>query len=88
MKGYVYILQDGDEGMYYIGSTDNIDRRMYQHSLGLTKTTNRIHERIIRLVQEFSSLVIARRVELKLKKLKRRDFIEKIVREGKIKMGA
>ena len=86
MKGYVYILQNGDEGIYYIGSTNDVDRRMYQHSIGSTKTTHRMREQIVRLVQEFPSLEIARKVELRLKKFKRRDFIEKIVRDGKINL--
>jgi len=38
------------------------------------------------LKQEFSSLAVARRIERKIKKLKRRDYIEKIVDEGYIKM--
>jgi len=36
--------------------------------------------------QEFGSLAIARKIERKIKKLKRKDYIEKIVTDGYIKM--
>ena len=36
--------------------------------------------------QEFPTIEEAKKVELKLKKLKRKDYIEKIVKDGYIKM--
>lgn len=36
MKGYTYILQVRD-GRYYVGSTDNIDRRLAEHQRGNRK---------------------------------------------------
>ena len=36
--------------------------------------------------QEFCSLDIARNVERKIKKLKRKDYIEKIISEGYVRM--
>jgi hypothetical protein len=39
------------------------------------------------LLQEFKTLKEARSIELRLKNFKRRDFIEKIVRDGHIRMG-
>ena len=36
--------------------------------------------------QEFESIVIARKIERRLKKLKRRDYIEKIISDGYIKI--
>lgn len=38
------------------------------------------------LKQEYKTLKEARLVELKLKKLKRRDYVEKIIKEGYIKI--
>ena len=86
MPGFVYILQDRD-GRYYIGSTDNPGRRMYQHGLGHTKTTTRMVELRRVLLQEFNTLKEARAMELRLKNFKRRDVIEKMVRDGHIRTG-
>ena len=86
MKGFVYIIKDGLSNRFYIGSTNDVKRRMLQHSHGNTKTTNRTKEKAVVLIQEFDSLETARKIELRLKKFKRKDFIEKIVRDGYIKI--
>ena len=39
------------------------------------------------LVQEYESLAIARQIETRIKRLKRKDYIHKMIREGKIRMG-
>ncbi len=38
------------------------------------------------LVQEYDSLGVARKIERKVKKLKRKDYIEKIISDGYIKI--
>ena len=38
------------------------------------------------LSQQYASLKQARKIEYKLKKLKRKDYIEKIIKDGYIKM--
>lgn len=83
--GIVYILQD-EKGKYYIGSTDNLPRRISQHELGQTPTTHRMKNPVLVFSQEFLTLQIARKVELKLKKLKRKDYINKIISDGFIKL--
>ncbi len=85
MKAYVYILKDND-GKFYIGSTVNIKRRFNQHSSGHTQTTNRMNSPYPVLIQEYDSLNMARRIERKIKNLKRKDYIEKIVKDGYIKL--
>jgi putative endonuclease len=85
MKAYVYILRDVDN-RYYIGSTDNIDRRIKQHLYGHTLTTRRMKHFKLVLSQSYPSLEVARKIELKLKKLKRKDYITKMIEDGYIKM--
>lgn len=85
MKGSVYILKDANNKLY-IGSTDNIERRLYQHSRGSTHTTHRMDNPALVFSQEFESLKKAREVEKRLKKLKRKDYIEKIISDGYIKV--
>jgi putative endonuclease len=82
---FVYILQN-EEGKYYIGSTVNLEDRMQQHLEGHTPSTHRMGKLQLIFSQSFKTLKDARNIENRLKKLKRRDYIEKIVRDGFIKI--
>ena len=81
----VYILQFS-EGEFYIGSTVDLDLRLKQHARGQTPSTKRLGRGKLVLAQEYLTLAAARSVEYKLKKLKRRDYIAKIVQDGYIKI--
>ena len=76
----VYILKT--ERGYYIGSTDNLDRRIEQHLSGYTPSTKRMGSIELVFFQKFDNLKEARKVEYKLKRLKRRDYIEKVIKDG------
>ena len=81
----VYILKN-ESGKFYVGSTDNLERRLHQHSLGHTQTTRNMKSFILVLKQNYPSLEMARKIERKIKQLKRKDYIEKMVKEGYIKL--
>ena len=81
----VYILIN-QSGKFYVGSTNNIERRLRQHELGHTQTTHNMKSHKLVLKQNYSSLEIARKIERKIKKLKRKDYIEKMVKEGYIRL--
>ncbi|HNW96494.1 MAG TPA: GIY-YIG nuclease family protein [Candidatus Paceibacterota bacterium] len=85
MSGYVYILKN-EKGNFYIGSTDNLQRRIKQHNNGHTKTTKRMKNNILALSQEYPTLEMARKIERKIKKLKRKDYIEKMISDKFIKL--
>lgn len=85
MKGFVYILKD-DKGKFYIGSTIDIKRRMRQHKYRHTHTTVRMQKPKLVLLQEYNSLDIARKVERRIKNLKRKDYIEKMIADNYIKI--
>jgi len=84
MKYHVYILCFDKLNHYYIGSTNNIDRRLEQHRRGHTPSTKRLGNFQLVFSQEFTTLLEARRIESKLKSWKRRDFIKKIISDGTI----
>ena len=86
MKGYVYILKSKANGKLYIGSTVEIHKRIRAHALGHTQTTRNMGEFELVLTQEYETLVLARTIERKLKDLKRRDYLEKIMRDGYIRI--
>jgi putative endonuclease len=80
-NGFLYILKD-DGDHIYIGSTDDINRRIQQHICGGTYTTRRMYNAKLVFSQNFETLEKARKAELWLKKIKRRDYIEKIIQDG------
>jgi predicted GIY-YIG superfamily endonuclease len=84
MSGFVYILRDS-RSRFYIGSTDNLSRRLYAHLNGHTQTTRNMRAPTLVFSQEYPTLSMARIIERRLKKLKRKDYIEKIVRDGYIR---
>lgn len=85
MKGYVYILEDSLR-RYYVGSTSDLPRRLRQHRSGHTQTTDRMLDWKVVLEQEYDSLETARGVERKIKGLKRKDYIRKMVEDGRIRI--
>jgi putative endonuclease len=87
MNGYVYILRSLKNGRFYIGSTNDVNRRFVEHKLGRCITTKKMLPVELAFFQEYDSLKIAKGIEYKLKKLKRKDIIERIIREGRIQMG-
>ncbi len=85
MSGIVYILKSDNE-KYYVGSTTDINRRMDQHRSGHTLTTKRLGNMRLVFSQEFNSLKDARIIERRIKSWKRKDFIDKIVSDGFIRI--
>ena len=82
---FVYILQSLRSGKYYIGSTIELYRRINQHNSGWEHTGKTLGPFELKFSQEFETIAIARSVERKIKALKRRDYIEKIIKDGLIK---
>ena len=82
---WVYILETRS-GKYYIWSTTNIEQRLNHHLHGHTPSTKALGAPRLLFRQQYASLKVARRVEIKLKKLKRRDYIEKIIKDGYIRI--
>jgi len=83
---FVYILKSVRYDRFYIGSTTNLEERLKHHFSGFTPSTKRLGEIKLILSQKYPTLKQARSVEKKLKRLKRKDHIERIVKDGIIKM--
>jgi len=84
---FLYILQSQKNGRYYIGSTNNLERRISEHNSGKTRSLKYIRPLNIVFKQEFSEALDAKRMEMKLKKFKNRSIIERIILEQKIDTG-
>ncbi|PIZ63488.1 hypothetical protein COY16_01925 [Candidatus Roizmanbacteria bacterium CG_4_10_14_0_2_um_filter_39_13] len=83
---YVYILQSLKTSRYYIGSTLDIDKRLEKHNSGYVKSTKNSVPWKLEMSQKYSSITVAKQIKYRLKKLKRKDYIEKIIDDGYIKM--
>jgi putative endonuclease len=83
MKNFgVYILESEKNGRYYIGSTDNIDRRLHEHNLGKVTSTRNTKPWKVKIFIKCITLSEARISEYRLKKYKRKDILEKIIIDG------
>ncbi len=85
MPAFVYILKSG-KGKFYIGSTTDLENRLKHHKGGYTPSTKKLGNVDLVYSQAYPSLREARIIEKRLKKLKRKDYIEKIISDGIIKM--
>ena len=79
---YVYVLQSGRNGRFYIGYTSNLDARLFAHNTGRVKATR--HQRPWALVytEPCTDATTARRREWQLKRLKSRSAIEALIQTG------
>jgi putative endonuclease len=85
-NGIVYILQSQINQRYYIGSTCNLKRRIEEHNNGNSKYTKLTKPFKLIFVQEYPTIAIARKIEYKLKSFKSRTIIDRIIKDGYIKM--
>ena len=83
---YVYILQSKRNQRFYIGSTNDLARRLKEHNTGKHHMSKRLQPLKLIFQQEYQDIADARKIEMKLKKLKRKDYILKIIQDGKIRM--
>lgn len=78
----VYILQNLKSNRYYIGSTDNIDRRLSEHNRGQTKSTRYAKNLWILVFKEtFDTRYEAHRRELQIKSFKGGNAFKRLLRD-------
>jgi len=82
----IYILQSEKNGKYYTGCTNNLKTRFDEHNKGAVRSTKPNRPWVLKLSQEYNDLSKARKVEKRIKELKRRDYIESMIADGVIKM--
>ena len=78
-KSGVYILQSVKNSTYYIGSTDDFSRRIFQHDKGLVSATKNLLPMVAKVFLPCESISEARRAERRLKSYKRRDILERVI---------
>ncbi len=79
MDSFVYILASKKNGTLYIGVTNNIGRRIYEHKQGFNEWfSKKYNVKILVYCQKFGSIIDAIIREKQLKKWNRRRKIELI----------
>jgi len=73
----VYILQLSD-GSYYIGSTENLERRLIEHNKGKNKSTKNKRPFILKYSEDFPTRGEAQSREYQIKGWKSRKAIERL----------
>ena len=79
MEAYCYILYSEKLKKYYVGSTPDIERRLYEHNRGKEKFTKTGIPWILVYREIYGSLAEARKREQQIKKQKSRKYIEQII---------
>jgi len=72
---FVYILKSQKNGRFYIGQTNNIDRRIKRHNMGLVSSTMNHRPYQLAYIEKFDSRSEAMRREKYLKSLKNIRYI-------------
>lgn len=75
----VYILESQKNFRYYIGSTDDINKRIQEHNVGKVLSTRNTRPWIVKAFIKCGTIAEARSSEYRLKKYKRKDILEKVV---------
>ncbi len=82
MKYSVYILFSEKLDRYYVGSTNDIERRLYEHNIGHGKFTRRGLPWRLKYCKGFDTKQEAEEEERRIKRRKSRRYIEKLISEG------
>nr|WP_091697956.1 GIY-YIG nuclease family protein [Algoriphagus locisalis] len=77
--GTLYILFSDKLNKYYVGACSNLERRLYEHTIGHSKfTATGIPWRLV-YKESFDDLTSAKRKESYVKRMKSRKYIEALI---------
>jgi len=75
---YTYILKSEKNNSYYVGSCNNISKRVSLHNGGFVKSTKRYVPWKLVYNEKYKTLLEAKERELQIKLWKKRSMIEKL----------
>jgi putative endonuclease len=77
---FVYIIYSQKLNKYYVGACIDLERRLYEHSIGHSKFTSTGMPWILKHSEAFPTLEEAKKRESIIKKMKSRKYIEGLFR--------
>lgn len=82
---YLYIIYSKKIDRFYIGESENVNDRLFQHNNKLFKDsfTCKANDWELKCAIEFQNIIHARRAEAFVKKMKSRRFNEELIIEHK-----
>ena len=82
MPYFVYIIQSEKDESYYIGSTQDLDKRLVRHNQGRSKyTKSKIPWKLV-YHEDYPDRSSAMKREQEIKRRKSRAYIEELVKSG------
>jgi len=79
MKYYVYVLESLKNGRYYIGHTNDLERRIRQHNSGKTKGNRNCRPFKLIYKEEYRDAPEARKREHYIKRQKSKSFVQSLI---------
>jgi putative endonuclease len=81
---YVYIIYSKKADKFYVGETEDLEKRLLQHNNGFFKGsyTTRANDWELKCSLTFRSLSHARKAEAFIKRMNSRKFIENLILEN------
>jgi putative endonuclease len=79
MAYHVYIIYSAKLDRYYVGYSEDLDKRLEQHNSGISVFTSSVNDWKLRHEELFSSREEAMKREKEIKKKKSRKYIEWLV---------
>jgi putative endonuclease len=77
---YVYILHSQKCDRYYIGYSENPEKRLDErHNQGAVKATRNCSPYILKAKKGFATETEARKEEVRIKKMKSRKYLEQLI---------
>ena len=84
MAYYLYIIQSAADGGYYIGTTQDLEDRIRRHNQGRSKFTKTKCPWHLVYSEEHVDRSAAMKREYAIKRKKKRDYIEQLIRTSRL----
>ena len=77
---FVYIIFSKKLNRYYIGYTENVETRLFQHNQGISSYTSKANDWITSYTEMYPNRIEAHKRELEIKGKKSRKYIEWLIK--------
>jgi len=81
---YIYIIYSEKIDKYYVGQTENVEQRLFSHSIGISTYTSISDDWKLVYTESFETRNEAIRRENEIKKKKSRKYIEWLISKNNI----